>query len=168
MKPGAWPEEQQQEEAVQSAKEKVTQKYLQLLGVDGITRESMNKNCIKVILHLLCLQPGQHVCGLAASMPSKNQTSFYIGWVHCLNHVGNTELEFSPWETVRSSQSSFYGIQEKMLSGHGATNQQSCNCGVTYCQFNQLKVWLFLTVLCNSWSCRASRTWQLKSLCKVF
>jgi len=38
MKSGARPEEQQQEEAVQSAKEKVAHKYLLLLGVDGITQ----------------------------------------------------------------------------------------------------------------------------------
>jgi len=51
--------------------------------------------------------------------------------LHCLSHVDNTELGFSPWEKVRSSQSSLYGIKEEMLPGYRATNQQSCNCGVT-------------------------------------
>lgn len=83
MKPGAWPEEQQQEEAVQSAKEKVTQKFLQLLGVDGITQESMIKNCSQSDI-ASSVSAARSTCLWPCSFHAQQESNILLHWMSAL------------------------------------------------------------------------------------
>lgn len=69
---------------------------------------------VKVLQHLLCLQPGQSIYGLAASQPLRAQQGSnplpLADELCCLRHAGNAELGFSTWRAgVRAHSAACMG-----------------------------------------------------------